>query len=140
MRIAVDTNILIGALTRPHGTGARILRAWREGRLELAASEATLREAELVLGGGWLARLSSRADVQALLDGLRRECVMVDAPRIPGLRLKDAGDARLVEAAVAAEARYLVTADREVLLMRGYGPTEFVTPAELARRMDAGGW
>jgi hypothetical protein len=50
MRIAIDTNVLIGALTNPRGESARLVRAWREGRLEVVASEATVREAELVLG------------------------------------------------------------------------------------------
>lgn len=133
MRIAIDTNILIAALTQPRGNSARIVRAWREGRLEVVASAATVREAELVLGGGWLARLTSPAAVRALLDDLRTRTVRVEAPPITGPRLKDAGDLRLAEAAVAGGASYIVTTDREFLSQRGYGSTEFVTPGEFLR-------
>src|SRR3989304_4937242 len=59
MRIAIDTNILIAALADPSGTSADIVNAWVDGRMEVVASEATIREAELVLGGGWLARLGA---------------------------------------------------------------------------------
>ena len=56
--------------------------------------------------------------------------MIVEAPVLDELTLKDAGDRRLVEAAHTAGARYLVTADREVLRMRGYGAVEFVTAGE----------
>lgn len=131
MRIAIDTNVLIAALTRPRGTSARIVDAWRDGRLEAVASDATIREAELVLGGGWLGRLVSREAVESLLEALRTRSVYIERPEpIRDLRLKDEGDLRLVEAAVGAGARYIVTTDREFLSQRGYDAVEFVTPGE----------
>jgi putative PIN family toxin of toxin-antitoxin system len=138
LRIAIDTNVLIAALTRPRGTSARIVNAWLDGRLEVVASEATIREAELVLGGRWLARLVSREAVELLLEALRTRSILVEKPApIRDLRLKDEGDLRLVEAAAAAGARYVVTTDREFLSQRGYGAVEFVTPSEfLAGRQE----
>jgi len=134
MRIAIDTNVLIAALTRPRGTSARIVREWLEGRLEAVASEATIREAELVLGGGWLARMVSPEAVDSLLAALRTRSVRVEQPApIHDLRLKDEGDLRVVEAAVSGGARYIVTTDREFLRARGYSGVEFVTPGEFLR-------
>ena len=132
IRIAIDTNVLIAALTQRRGTSARIVEAWLDGRLENVASEATLREAELVLGAGWLAGFVPRGEVESLLDALRTRSLLVELPgTIRDLRLKDAGDLRLVEAAVAGGARYILTTDREFLRARGYTDVEFVTPAEL---------
>ena len=139
MRVVIDTNVFIAALTRPRGSAAQVVRAWREGRLEVVSSDATLREAELVLSGAWLARLSSRHDVETLLEELRTRTVQAKGHAAPNIRLKDQGDMRLVEAAVAGAADYLVTADRELLLRRGYRSTEFVTPGELIRAMGGGG-
>ena len=139
MRVVIDANVLIAALTRPGGSAARVVKAWREGRLEVVSSSATLREAELVLSGAWLARLSSRHDVETLLEELRTRTVQAEGRAAPNIRLKDQGDLRLVEAAVAGGAGYLVTADRELLLQRGYESTEFVTPGELLKAMDGGG-
>ncbi len=130
MRIVVDTNVLVAALTRPTGSAAQIARAWREGRVELVVSEATLREAELVLGGRWLHRLATAREVEGLLQDLRGRAVRVSPQSAVDLDLKDEGDRRLVEAAVAGDAAYLITADREVLRSRGYAGTEFVTPTE----------
>ena len=134
MRIAIDTNVLIAALTRPGGTSARIVQAWLDERLEVVASSATIREAELVLGAGWLARMLEPKLVERLLDALRTRSFLIERPpSVRDLRLKDAGDLRLVEVAVAGGARYIVTTDREFLRARGYADVEFVTPAEFER-------
>ncbi len=139
MRIVIDTNALIAALAKPDGSAARIVRLWRDGRLEIVSSEATLREAELVFGASWLDRVASRSDVRQLLADLRARSVLVAAAQIAELQLKDEGDLRLVEAAVAGGAAYLVTADREVLRRRGYGATEFVTPGEFLKVLKSEG-
>jgi len=134
MRIAIDTNVLIAALTKPRGTSAGIVREWREGRVEVVASEATVREAELVLGGGWLGRLAPGGQVAALLEELRTRTVRVEpVASVDDLPLKDAGDLRMLEAALAGGAGHIVTTDREFLSRRGYGGVEFVTPAEFRR-------
>ena len=141
MRIAIDTNVLIAAVTRPGGTSARIVQAWLDGRLEVVTSTATMREVQLVLGGGWLARMVSPEAVESLLDALRTRSVLIERPpHVRDLRLKDAGDLRLVEAAVSGRARYIVTTDREFLRARGYADVEFVTPPEFERlRREADG-
>lgn len=133
LRVVIDTNVLIAALTRPRGNAARVVQAWLDGRVEVVTSEATIREAELVLSGGWLGRLSSEAEVSRLVERLRERSVRVKARPIAGIGLKDEGDRNLVEAAAAGDARYVVTNDREVLMRRGHGGTEFVTPAEMLR-------
>jgi putative PIN family toxin of toxin-antitoxin system len=135
-RIAIDTNLLVGALTKPGGASGRLLRAWREGLIENVASEATVREAELVLGR-WLKRMVGEETVAGLLRELRERSVWVEAPaRIDDLDLKDAGDLRMVEAAVSGGAQLIATTDREFLSKRGYGDVEFVTAAEAVRRLE----
>ena len=137
LRAIVDTNLLVGALARPGGSASRILDHWRRGAFEHVASASTLREAELVVGARWVARIADRGARDALLVELRAESAIVEAPVLDELTLKDAGDRRLVEAAHAGGARYLVTADREVLLMRGYGAVEFVTAGEFLAVLSA---
>lgn len=133
IRIAIDTNVLIAALTKSSGSAARIVDAWMEGRLEVVSSAATLREAERVLDSQWLRRLVSHEGIDALLEHLRTRSTQVRGAPIRDLPLKDEGDRCLVEAAVEGAAAYLVSADVELLRHRGYGPTEFVAPAEFLR-------
>lgn len=140
MRICIDTNVLIASLTKPRGTSARIVRMWRKGELEVVASEATVREVELVLGGRWLSRMAGGDRVADLIQAMRTETAWADDPsEIADLPLKDAGDLRLVEAAVAGGASHIVTTDREFLSFRGYGDVQFVTPGEFMRVIQAVG-
>ena len=137
MRVVIDTNVLIAALTAPRSNGARVLTAWRQGRFEVVSSKATLREAELVLSAGWLSRLTTDQQVKSLLDELRERTAIVRPRPVSDIPLKDEGDLRLVEAALAGGAAYLVTADREVLLQRGHAGIEFVKPAEFLRALGS---
>lgn len=140
VRIAIDTNVLVAALTRRGGRSARIVDAWLAGEIEVVASEATVREAEAVLGGGWLGRMRSHEDVSSLLDALRTRTVWTPAPEpVAGLRMKDAGDLRMLETAVSGGASHIVTTDREFLSHRGYGGVEFVTPGEWWKAMGQAG-
>ena len=100
------------------------------------ASEATLREAERVVGARWLERLGGTRERDNLLAELRARSILVEAPILTKLTLKDAGDRRLVEAAHAGKARYLVTSDREVLRKWRYGGVEFVTSGEFLRALS----
>jgi putative PIN family toxin of toxin-antitoxin system len=133
MRIVIDTNVLVAALTNPSGSGAQVVNAWLEGRLDVVCSQATLREVELVLDSEWLTRMCSKRKVEVLLEQLRTRTIQVRGCPVEDIPLRHEGDRRLVEAAVDGDAGYLVTTDREFLMQRGYAGTEFVTPAELLR-------
>ena len=133
MRIVIDTNVLIAALANPSGNGAQVVNAWLEGRLDVVSSQAPLREAELVMDSGWLKHMCSKKKVKVLLEQLKTRTIQVRGRSVKDIPLRDEGDRRLVEAAVDGDATYLVTADRELLMQRGYAGTEFVTPAELLR-------
>jgi putative PIN family toxin of toxin-antitoxin system len=135
LRIVIDTSVLVAALTNPSGRAAQIVDACLEGRLEVVCSEATLREAELVIDSRWLRRLAPTGRIGSILKCFRTRSIRVKGAPIKGLPLKDAGDRRLVEAAVEGGATYLVTADAELLRYRGHGGTEFVTATRLVQRL-----
>jgi putative PIN family toxin of toxin-antitoxin system len=139
LRIAIDTNVLVAALTKSSGAAARIVNAWDEDRLEVVSSEATLREAELILDSQWLRRIVPRGRIDALLDLLWTRSIRVRATPIKDLALKDEGDRRLVEAAIQGGASYLITADAELLKYRGYLAAEFIKPTEFLKlfQLDA---
>lgn len=139
VRIAIDTNVLVAALTNSGGAAARVVDAWVEDRLDVVSSEATLREAELILDSQWLRRIVPGGRIDALLDLLWTRSIRVRANPIEELPLKDEGDRRLVEAAIQGGASYLITADAELLKYRGYRAAEFIKPTEFLKlfQLDA---
>ena len=91
-----------------------------------------MREAELVLGGGWLARMVSPERVNTLLTALRERTAWVDDPPvIPALALKDEGDRRMVETAVAGGAAYIVTTGPRVPLTPRLGGRRVRNPGRI---------
>ncbi len=140
LRIVIDTSVLVAALTNPSGRAARIVDACLKGRIDVVCSEATLREAEMVIDSQWLRRLAPTGRIDKILKYIRTRSILVQGATIKGLPLKDEGDRRLVEAAVEGGATYLVTADAELLRYRGNGATYLVTAdAELLRYRGHGG-
>ena len=139
LRIVIDTSVLVAALTNPSGRAARIVDACLKGRLDVVCSEATLREAELVIDSQWLRRLAPTGRIDKILKYIRTRSILVQGATIKGLPLKDEGDRRLVEAAVEGGATYLVTADAELLRYRGHGGTEFVTATQLLQSLPLEG-
>tara|TARA_Y100000588_G_scaffold300182_1_gene321646 strand:- start:2820 stop:3263 length:444 start_codon:yes stop_codon:yes gene_type:complete len=133
LRAVIDTNLLVAALVNPGGTTGRVLAHWRAGDFEHVASEATLHEAQQVVGARWVTRIANPIARDRLLKELRQRSVLVTAPVLENLTLKDAGDRRLTEAAKSGRASYLITADKEILLARGYGSVEFVTAHEFLK-------
>jgi putative PIN family toxin of toxin-antitoxin system len=132
LRLVVDTNVLVAALTNPGGSAARIVQAWRAGEVQMVGSSATLREADLVLSGRWLARVAGDEEVAKIRRDLAERVLHVKAADLPELNLSDDSDRRLAEAAVSGDVDYLVTADRELLALGRKGRTRIVKPSELA--------
>jgi uncharacterized protein len=139
LRIVIDANVLVAALTHPTGSAARIVRAWRAGELQVVGSQATLREADAVLSGRWLTRVVGDQRVSELRGDLAERMLVVEPAPLPDMGLRDGGDHRLAEAAVSGGADYLITADRELLALGTRAPTEIVKPSDFVRLLSRAG-
>jgi uncharacterized protein len=130
-RVVVDTNVLVGALLNRDSSAAEIARLWRERRIDLLYTNETLAEARSVVGQRWVERVApDSGEPAALLAEIEVRGIHIGTPPRLGLSLRDAGDRRLVEAAVAGAAGYLVTSDRELLNMREYAGVRILTARE----------
>jgi uncharacterized protein len=116
-RLVLDTNVLIAAVVSRGGSAAKIVRLWREGRLDLLYTQETLAEARTVVGQTWVERVGGRDGPGQLLAELEEKGVRIEGTPRLNLTLRHPGDRRLIEAAVAGNADFVVTSDREVLAM-----------------------
>ncbi len=129
MRAVVDTNILIRALIKPQGTVGPILKRLRDGDYTIIYSEPVLDE---LLEKLQLPRIrekyhldqSATEDLMALL-ALRGELVK-PAQKIRVCR--DPDDDRLIEAALAGNAEYIVTGDEDLLVLKKFETILIVPP------------
>lgn len=139
-RVLIDTNVLISYLLGPHQPGAirAIMGAFLEGAFVLLLPEDLLRE--LVTTIRIKPRLAKRIMPEELeafvdiLDSYGEVVARIEDP-IPAVT-RDPKDDYLLGYALVGEADYLVTGDKDLLVLQGQLPgLAIVTPAAFAQQM-----
>jgi putative PIN family toxin of toxin-antitoxin system len=130
MRAVLDTNVIVSAAITPGGVPDAILRAWRQGSFQLITSAPLLAELAEVLARP---RIRQRTGFTAT-DELAFVTALADTATVVahGQRLsvvEDPDDNLLIEAAVAAEADFVVSGDTTVLKVGSHGKVAVVTPS-----------
>jgi putative PIN family toxin of toxin-antitoxin system len=101
MRIVLDTNVFISGIFFT-GPPYQILKAWRDGRVQLLVSPSILDENQRI--GAELALQFRDVDLKAFLDLLTVQAEIVLAPTLPPVIRDDPSDDKFLEAAVAGNA------------------------------------
>jgi len=134
MRVVLDTNVVISATLIKGGNEDRILRAWQRGAFQLVVSRQILEEMGRVLFYERIRKFQwmDDADVVALLQILAAESVLV-AGRLKVKASRDPADDKFLAAAVEGKAEYVVTGDKDLLVLKAYRRVEIVTPGRFIR-------
>ena len=127
-RAVIDTNVFIAALIKPGGTAAEaVARAMNE--LTVIGSTETIAELERKLSTAKLKRYIQPEDAAAFLDELRANTLTLESPQsIQASR--DPKDDKFIALAAASEADFLVTGDKDLLVLGSYRTTAIVTPSQ----------
>jgi putative PIN family toxin of toxin-antitoxin system len=137
-RAVLDPNVLVSVLISRRGAGAEILLELRAGAFELVISPKLLRELEDVLKREKFRRYVEESDVDAYLELLRHEGIVVEDPEQPPQPIcQDPDDEYLVTLARAARVEALVSGDPHLLRLRGRIPV--LSPREFAELLSSRG-
>jgi putative PIN family toxin of toxin-antitoxin system len=111
MRVVVDTNVYISALTSPTGSNRKVLRACLSGKVQPLMGISLFHEYEsLSARPEILARCPLPApDRDVLLDAFLSRCEWVSVYFLWRPNLRDEGDNHLIELGVAGGAAVIVT-------------------------------
>ena len=130
-RIVSDSTVLVSAFLAPQGAAAAVLAQVRAGRIALAVSDAILAEtARVLLTSPHIRQRYHYPDtaVQEFCDGLTQVGeVMTDVPSLSGV-CRDPNDDMVLACALAAAVEYLVTRDKDLLVLGQYEGITIVTP------------
>jgi putative PIN family toxin of toxin-antitoxin system len=127
MKAVLDTNVLISAIFYG-GIVGEILNHWQEGAFTAVVSEATTNEYRDVIE-----RFSKRHTQLAvvgkeLLDIFIRKAIFVDSPKNPLKLARDPKDDIFLECAEVSGADYLVSGDKDLLVIGQHGRTQILKP------------
>jgi putative PIN family toxin of toxin-antitoxin system len=129
-RVVLDTNVLVAALRSNRGASFRLVSKIDSGRFEVCVSVPLVLEYEAVLSRQARSLGLTRRDVSDFLEYL---CSVARRQPIFFLwrpRLRDPRDDMVLEAAVAAGCRYVVTFNKRDFESGDPLPVRVVTPRE----------
>ena len=135
VRAVVDTNIFVSRLISRRGSPHQLREALRAGAFVLISSGDLVRELQRVLNRPALRTRYSiaDADVDDLLELVRRHSVLVTPSEPLPITSRDSKDDKFLAAAFGGNVDYLVTGDEDLLALRDHpalGTLKIVTVSE----------
>ncbi len=115
-RATLDTNVFLRSLLSPSGINARVVNLWMDECFILVLSDEIIDEITDVLLRPNLMNLGNytQSDVQALIDLIDEEAIIIESPT--NFRLcRDADDDKFVNCAIVGRVHYLVSGDKDLL-------------------------
>lgn len=136
LRVVLDTNVLVSGIAYPVSIPGKILAAWRRGSVTVVLSRHIVEELSLALP-----RLNHRLNwrpqqFEEEVELLALQAQMVEPADLPETAVRDADDLPVLGALIASNADYLITGDKDLLVLADQYPS-IVTPGDFWRRHGA---
>ena len=131
MRGVIDTNVFVTALLKEQ-TSQRVYQAFLDGLFILLFSPDTLAELLEVLSRTSLRVLLSEPEVRQFLALIQRDGLIVH-PTTSIQACRDPKDNMFLDCALAGEATYLATADKDLLVLNPFRSIRILRPSEFMR-------
>lgn len=123
MRVLLHTNAIISAILFG-GIPRQTLEAVLIGDLELVTSPALLTELESILVRKFEFRGTAAASVRSEMESIAE---LVEPEEIPTI-LRDVPDNEVLAAADEDRVNFIVTGDKELLVLGSHGPAQIISP------------
>src|SRR5574341_108098 len=131
IRAVMDTSVLIRYLVKPSAAIQELIEVrWLNDEVHMITSPELIQELEEVLARGYLRALIQPEDGQALLDAIRRTAEILPLLGTIPAFTRDPKDDKFVACALAGDAGYVITLDKDILAVRALSDIRMVTPDE----------
>ena len=131
MRIVLDTNVFISGVFFT-GPPHQILKAWRDGQVQILISPEILEEYSRV--GSNLASRFKGVDLEPFLELMTIHSEMITPPALPLVTQEDPSDDKFLECAVAGNATAIVSGDKHMLKLYKFRGIWILRPQEFLLR------
>lgn len=131
MRIVLDTNVFISGIFFT-GPPYQILKAWRDGKVQLLVSPSILDEYQRIAVE--LALQFHDVDLRPFWDLLTIQAEIVLAPTLPQVIHDEPSDDKFLEAAVAGNASYIISGDKHLLKLSEFQGIQILKPKDFVQR------
>lgn len=131
-RVVIDTNVLISGIIQRIGFPFNVVKLWEGEKFVLITSAASIEEAGRVLNYPKIRKKYKLIDDdinRSITNLLRYSTIVDDPPEINAVK-EDPEDSKILAAAVAGKADYIISGDAHLLTLKSFMGIEIVTPKE----------
>ena len=114
LRVVIDPNVFVSAVISPNGVPGEVVRAALARKFHLVVSATLIGELSDVVSRPKLRRYIDTEQARTLVDSILGVAELLDDPKSPGSRVRDADDEYLCALADATAADVLVSGDRDL--------------------------
>ncbi len=139
MRVVIDSSVVVAALATPNPESASrvVLAAVAAGAVQLVITDELEAEYRRAVEYPQVRRYAAKVDRQAFLDAIVATAERVEAGAAAGAVPADPGDDKVVAAALAGRAAFVVTLDRHLLEVGGLTGVSVLRPGDFLRELRA---
>ena len=134
--LRADPHIENGGARGFGGPPGRVLAAWRDGVIDVVVSREIVQEYARV--GERLSERFPGVDLGPALDLVAAVAELVAAPPLPSAVCRDADDDKFLACALAANARYVVSGDHDLLAISPFRDVTVVRPRDFIEGLQPG--
>ncbi len=127
-RVVIDTNVFISALLNSLGTPKKVINI-AVSQFTILQSEATYQELATRISKNKFDKYLEKDDRLDFLSSLKNRSLFVDIWHETRV-CSDLDDNKFLELAVSGMAQYIITGDKELLILNTYQGIPIITPAE----------
>lgn len=125
MKIVLDTNVFISGVFFS-GPPYRILKSWRDGKVQLVISKEILEKYQRV--GEILAERFSEVNLDPIIKLIAVKAEMVLAPNLSDLICDDPDDDKFLACALKNKNKLIISGDKHLLRVSGYQGINIIRP------------
>lgn len=139
IRVVVDTSVLIRYLIRPSAAIKELIEVrWLGGEIQMVTALELIEELEDVLRRDYIQALIRPHEGQTLLDAIHRKAQILPPLGAVPAYTRDPKDDKFVACALAGDAEYVITVDKDLLLLETLEDIRMVTPHDFITDSDNG--
>jgi len=134
IRATIDTSVLIRYLIKPSTAIKQLIeQRWLGDEVQMVTALDLVAELKGVLKRDYIQALIRPEEGQALLDAITQKADILPALGPVPAYTRDPKDDKFVACAVAGDANYLITEDKDMLILEVVGDVRIVTPYDFLR-------
>jgi putative PIN family toxin of toxin-antitoxin system len=134
IRAIIDTSVLIRYLIKPSAAIKELIEErWLGDEVQMVTALDLIAELEGVLKREYIQTLIRTEEGQALLDTITQKAnILPPLGQVPAYT-RDPKDDKFVASALVGDANYLITEDKDMLVLEVVGDVRIVTPYDFLR-------